>query len=163
MTRNFAVRVNAAIDGEPAMANSASLHSRPARWGRTFGGAAVAAGVAVAAVVALQQRAIAPTLHGVAAVTAQNIGAVHPKEALSYTVPAALPVAPGVVPQARLTNYVFAHSKYSSGLGQSNVLSGLLADADEQSGEPANGAAVKDAAVKSSAQHPLSQDAPIAP
>ncbi|MEA3152025.1 MAG: hypothetical protein QOD56_2964, partial [Gammaproteobacteria bacterium] len=29
------------------------------------------------------------------------------------------------------TNYVFAHSKYSSVLGQENVLSGLLTNADE--------------------------------
>jgi sigma-E factor negative regulatory protein RseA len=163
LSRNFAVRVNSAIDGEPAAASSAALHSSPARWGRTFAGAAVAASVAVVAVVALQQRAIAPTLHGVSSVTAQNIAAAHPKEALSYTVPAALPVAPGVLPTARLTNYVFAHSKYSSGLGQSNVLSGLLADADEQETATNDGAAVKDAAVKSSTQHPLSQDAPIAP
>jgi negative regulator of sigma E activity len=163
LTRNFAARVNSAIDGEPAAGSFPGVQSNPTRWGRTFAGAAVAAGVAVVAVVALQQRAIAPTLRGVSPVTAQNVGAVQPREAISYTVPAALPVAPAAMPAARLTNYVFAHSKYSSGLGQSNVLSGLLADADEQSGEPANGAAVKDAAVKSSAQHPLSQDAPIAP
>ncbi len=30
------------------------------------------------------------------------------------------------MPAARLTNYVFAHSQYSSVLGQRNVLSGLL-------------------------------------
>jgi len=177
LTRSFASRVNSAIDGEPAAANFAAVQSRPARWGRNFAGAAVAAGVAVVAVVALQQRAIAPTLRGVSPVIAQNVGAAHPKEAISYTVPAALPEAAAALPAARLTNYVFAHSKYSSGLGQSNVLSGLLADADEQekpatgvpanggpsNGVPANGAAVKDAAVKSSAQQPLSQDAPIAP
>jgi hypothetical protein len=123
----------------------------------------VAAGVAVAAVVALQQRAIAPTLHGVSALTAQNVAAAHPKEALSYTVPTAMPAVPGVVPQARLTSYVFAHSKYSSGLGQSNVLSGLLADSDDEEPAANNGAAVKDAAVKTPAQRPQSQDAPIAP
>ncbi len=36
-----------------------------------------------------------------------------------------------MLPAARLTSYVFAHSRYSSVLGQSNVLSGLLADADD--------------------------------
>jgi negative regulator of sigma E activity len=168
LTRNFAVRVNSAIDGEPATASFPPLHSNPARWGRNFAGAAVAAGVAVVAVVALQQRAIAPTLHGISPITAQNAAAARPKEAISYTVPAALPDAPAALPAARLTNYVFAHSKYSSGLEQSNVLSGLLADADEQEtathdGAAVKDAAVKDAAVKSSAQRPLCQDAPIAP
>ena len=54
-----------------------------------------------------------------------------PREALSYTVPASVGDAPTAMPAARLTNYVFAHSKYSSVLGQSNVLSGLLTDADD--------------------------------
>jgi hypothetical protein len=62
----------------------------------------------------------------------QNVGIAKPREALSYTVPAAVPDAPAAMPAARLTNYVFAHSKYSSVLGQSNVLSGLLSSADEQ-------------------------------
>ena len=91
----------------------------------------MAAGVAAVAVLALQQRADAPALRAASPVTAQNRAAV-PKEAISYTVPAALPEAPAVLPAARLTNYVFAHSQYSSVLGQRNVLSGLLADADEQ-------------------------------
>ena len=33
---------------------------------------------------------------------------------------------------ARLTNYIFAHSKYSSGLGQRGVLADLLIEDDEQ-------------------------------
>jgi len=60
-------------------------------------------------------------------------------------VPAAAADAPAVLSAARLTSYVFAHSKYSSGLGQSNVLSGLLADADVQAppadARPVNAAA----------------------
>jgi hypothetical protein len=60
-----------------------------------------------------------------------------PKEALSYTVPAA-PSAPATLAPARLTSYVFAHSKYSVGLGQGNLLSTLLSgDADTaESGAP---------------------------
>ena len=121
----------------------------------------MAAGVAAVAVVALQQRAVVPTVRPVSPVTAQNVRAA-PKEAISYTVPA-VAEAPAVLPAARLTNYVFAHSKYSSVLGKSNVLSGLLADADEQdpasSGRAAAGAAVNNAAV----QRPLPQDAHSAP
>jgi hypothetical protein len=133
----------------------------------------VAAGVAAIAVVALQQRAIAPTPRTAALpVTAPNAvnlpggGSTQytrvavnqggpPREPLSYTVPAAVPDAPAALPAARLTNYVFAHSKYSSVLGQNDVLNDLLSGADaedaaaaaEAAAAGANGRAVNDAAV----------------
>ena len=136
---------------------------RANRWWRPFAGAAVAAGVAAVAVVALQQRAVEPALRAALPVTARNAVAVKPREAISYTVPAAMPEAAAALPAARLTNYVFAHSKYSSVLGQSNVLSGLLADADEP--EPAakvraaGGATVRPAAM----EQPPAPDVRIAP
>jgi sigma-E factor negative regulatory protein RseA len=144
LSRGFAAGVNAAIDGEALPGGS--IHARAPRWWRPVAGAAVAAGVAAVAVVALQQRAVAPSLRAVVPVIAQNIA--KPKEALSYIVPAAAPgdEAPHMLPAARLTSYVFAHSRYSSVLGQSNVLSGLLADADEQN-PSSSGAAVDEAAV----------------
>jgi sigma-E factor negative regulatory protein RseA len=139
LTKGFAGRVNFAIDGEPAAASGHAPHTRAPRWWRPFAGAAVAAGVAAVAVVALQHRAVAPTLRP-AALTAQNIatpvqGAVAvqaPREAISYTVPLTLPAASSAMPPARLTNYVFAHSKYSSGLDQRGVLADLLIEAEEQ-------------------------------
>jgi hypothetical protein len=70
-------------------------------------------------------------------------------------VPATVPDAPAALPAARLTNYVFAHSKYSSVLGQNDVLNDLLSGADAEdaaaaaeaaaagsNGRAANGAAV---------------------
>jgi sigma-E factor negative regulatory protein RseA len=135
MTKGFAGRVNLAIDGEPIPAIGQVPQSRAPRWWRPFAGAAVAAGVAAVAVVALQQRAVAPTLRTAAqsAVLAQSGVAVQaPREAISYTVPATSPAAPAAMPTARLTNYVFAHSKYSSGLAQRGVLADLLIEADEQ-------------------------------
>jgi hypothetical protein len=118
----------------------------------------VAAGVAVVAVVALQQRADAPVAHR-GALTAQNAASVQsasvqsaslrsaavpgglpapgaslaqaPREPLSYTVPAASAAAPAGMAPARLTNYVFAHSRYSSGLDQRGVVADLLIEADE--------------------------------
>jgi sigma-E factor negative regulatory protein RseA len=135
MTKGFAGRVNLAIDGEPIPANGQVPQPRAPRWWRPFAGAAVAAGVAAVAVVALQQRAVAPTLRAPAqsAVLAQSGVAVQaPREAISYTVPATSPAAPAAMPSARLTNYVFAHSKYSSGLAQRGVLADLLIEADEQ-------------------------------
>jgi hypothetical protein len=104
----------------------------------------VAAGVAAVAVLALQQRAIAPTLHPVkGTITAQNLVPAAPKtpEPISYTVPASSPAVPTGMPPARLTNYVLAHSRYSSGLDQRGVLADLLIEADEQAAPAVNQAA----------------------
>jgi sigma-E factor negative regulatory protein RseA len=130
LSRGFAARVNGAIDGEPVVVLSTAAQARAPRWWRPIAGAAVAAGVAAVAVVALQQRsykpmmAAAPVAPRAAPAVIQNAS----REALSYTVPAMVAAAPAVLPEARLTNYVFAHSNYSSLLGQRNVLSGLIAE-----------------------------------
>ena len=124
LSQGFHARVNRAIDGEPLLIESPAPGARRSRLWRPFAGAAVAAGVAAIAVFALQQRAITPT--------AQARASDKPTEAISYTVPAAVADVPAAMPAARLTNYVFAHSKYSSVLGQSNVLSELLTDADDR-------------------------------
>jgi negative regulator of sigma E activity len=146
LSRRFSAGVNAAIDGGSAPAVALADHDRAPRWWRPVAGAAVAAGVAAVAVVALQQRAVSPSVRAVVPITARNLAG--PREALSYTVPAAAPAekATAMLPAARLTSYVFAHSRYSSVLGQSNVLSGLLADADEQTASAA-GAVVDQAAT----------------
>ena len=143
LTKGFSGRVNLAIDGELIPANEHG-QSRGPRWWRPFAGAAVAAGVAAVAVVALQQRAVAPTLRSGAPATAQiatpaqsalvaatGTGPV-PREAISYTVPATSPVAPAPIPPARLTNYVFAHSRYSPGLDLRGVMADLLIETEEQ-------------------------------
>jgi sigma-E factor negative regulatory protein RseA len=153
LTRGFAGRVNLAIDGEPAPAvPSLTPLARGARWWRPFAGAAVAAGVAAVAVVALQERSIAPTARPALVTRIENVAAAtgsaatalptaapSPREAISYTVPAA-PYDPrtGMLP-ARLTNYVFAHSRYSSGLDLRGVMADMLIESEEQ--QPA----VKDA------------------
>jgi sigma-E factor negative regulatory protein RseA len=143
LTQGFAGRVNLAIDGEAIPTSTPAAPSRAPRWWRPIAGAAVAAGVAAVAVVALQQRAITPSVRP-ALLTAQNAAPAQiaalaqsgaavqlPREAISYTVPATSAAAPAAMP-ARLTNYVFAHSKYSSGLDQRGVLADMLIEADEQ-------------------------------
>ena len=133
LSQDFRVRVNRAIDGEPRTVASEGLPAVTLqRWWRPAAGAAVAAGVMAVAVLSFQQRADAPG--AVAALPAgPRLAAVaQPHEALSYTVPTVVGEAPSAMPAARLTSYVFAHSRYSSVLGQSNVLSGLLTDSDEQ-------------------------------
>jgi hypothetical protein len=62
----------------------------------------------------------------------QNGATATPREPLSYTVPTTVPDAPAALPAARLTNYVFAHSKYSSVLGQNDILNDLLSGADAE-------------------------------
>jgi sigma-E factor negative regulatory protein RseA len=154
----FASRVNLAIDGEPSQVAAHAQQSRVSRWWRPLAGVTVAAGVAAVAIVALQQRAISPGLPGASAVTAQSNavtaqgnrvapdmfaaqnaslqGGGGPREALSYTVPASPADAPLAVASGRLTNYVFAHSKYSLGLGQRSVLADLLIEEDESQLSP---------------------------
>jgi sigma-E factor negative regulatory protein RseA len=152
LTRGFASRVNLAIDGEPAHVPALTTRPRAPRWWRPLAGVTVAAGVAAVAIVALQQRAISPRVSGTAPVTAQNVtaplktaapsqvslqGGGGPREPISYTVvPAASSEAPSTITPARLTNYVFAHSKYSSVLGQRGVLADLLIEDDEPQTAP---------------------------
>ena len=155
LTKGFADRVNGAINGEPVTAITTSQPARAPRWWRPLAGAAVAAGVAAVAVVALQQRAVAPSLRAVLPGNGQSVaqnapaqsafrpfaapqgGALQyaaaqgPREAISYTVPASTPDAPAAMPAARLTNYVFAHSKYSSGLDQRGVMADMLIETDD--------------------------------
>jgi sigma-E factor negative regulatory protein RseA len=162
LSQGFTARVNRAIDGESQVADIQIPNTRMKHWWRPFAGAAVAAGVAAVAVFSYQQRADAPTLVAALPMTALNGAVAKPKELLSYTVPATVAEPPAFLPAARLTNYVFAHSKYSSALGQSNVLSGLLTDADEPDADAAaaaNSRAVNDAALKQS----KSRDARVAP
>jgi sigma-E factor negative regulatory protein RseA len=149
LSRGFASRVNLAIDGEPVQPAAQAQRSNASRWWRPLAGVSVAAGVAAVAIVALQQRAISPRLNGASPMTAQNVAAPlavapsptsggnsapvqgsGPHEPLSYTVPATSTEAPSSLIPARLTNYVFAHSKYSSGLGQRGVLADLLIEDD---------------------------------
>lgn len=151
LSHGFTARVNRAIDGEPRVGGVQIPPMSSTRW-RPFAGAAVAAGVAAVAVLALQQRAVAPTLQSALPMTAQILAAGKPTEALSYTVPATVAEAPGALRAARLTNYVFAHSKYSSVLGQRNVLSGLLAEAGDDEAANVTAAAGAHAGSDTAAQ-----------
>jgi hypothetical protein len=79
-------------------------------------------------------------------------------------VPATVPDAPAALPAARLTNYVFAHSKYSSVLGQNDVLNDLLSGADaEDAGAAAAAAASNGRAVSGQPPGNRSSEARVAP
>jgi sigma-E factor negative regulatory protein RseA len=159
LTRGFASRVNLAIDGEPVQVPGHAHQARASRWWRPLAGVTVAAGVATVAIVALQQRAISPGLRSQvpqSIVAAQNVSVQsggRAREALSYTVPARSTDAPAAMSPARLTNYVFAHSRYSLGLSQRGVLADLLIEDDESQPAPTQGVA----------QPPLTPDVRVAP
>ena len=140
LSSGFAANIERALAAEAPLSG---IERRPQtrRLWRHAASAAVAAGVAVVAVFALQQRANTPTL-GLHRPKFANTLSVTPQfhaptvvadaghEALSYTVPTTLAEAPEALPPARLTNYVFAHSEYTSFLGQRSLLSGLIAEPD---------------------------------
>ena len=169
LTKSFSSRVNLAIDGEPAAAPIAVSAGRDRRWWRPLAGVTVAAGVAAVAIVALQQRAISPGSAAPGPNTATNLpapaqasavvaknqspvqGGGGPREALSYTVPQSSDQTMAIAP-ARLTNYVFAHSKYSSGLGQRGLLTDMLIEDDQPEPQPA-----------SRPQQPLSPETRVTP
>jgi sigma-E factor negative regulatory protein RseA len=125
-SREFADRIAAAIEAEPA-GKIAAPRADTMRWLRPAAGFAIAAGVAAVAVISLQP----------ASIESQQVAAVVDDagvaQAPSYTVPASVDATadPAFIPAARLTNYVVAHSEYSSPLGRRTVLSGVLSDDQE--------------------------------
>jgi sigma-E factor negative regulatory protein RseA len=128
----FVSRVSAALATEaPHGATSAVPADRNApaatsRWLKPLAGLSIAAGVAALTIGLLTKTPEA--VQSVATVADQSEAATDPAvlEA-SYIVPEITVTGP-LLPAARLTNYVMAHSEYSSPLGRRNVLSSMLAD-----------------------------------
>jgi hypothetical protein len=101
---------------------------------------AIAAGVAAVAVLTMQPISQPELAGGETPLVAANEPTVAPVEAdTSYVVPTSTSNPAFIPPGTRLTNYVVAHSEYSSPLGRRSVLSGVLVDDEEA--EPADGAA----------------------
>lgn len=142
---DFAMRVAAAIAQEsvsqpsvqsPAQSLNESSHQSTRKsstsWLRPVAGLAVAAGVAAIAVLAFQpsNETATPYLADVAAPPVSETT----ESPASYIVPAGTSSS-GFAPATRLTNYVVAHSEYSTPLGRRSVLSGVLSDDDDESVE----------------------------
>jgi negative regulator of sigma E activity len=143
----FADRVAAAIVADDAtlqrsMPRTTRISPSVMRWLRPAAGFAVAAGVATVAVFSLQP-GVPET--AIIAQTPPPANATND----SYVVPAN--TVSNFVPATRLTNYVVAHSEYSSPLGLRTVLSGVLSEEDEAA------AATESAGDPS---EPAAQDAP---
>ena len=119
----------------PAAVRPALVRPALVRYGRPAFGMAIAAGVAAVAVLVMQPIG-QPELTGSEAplVAANEPTVTTPADAdASYVVPTSTS-NPAFIPATRLTNYVVAHSEYSSPLGRRSVLSGVLADEEEASG-----------------------------
>jgi sigma-E factor negative regulatory protein RseA len=145
---HFAANVMAALEQEPASAARPALSQTLLRRLRPVAGFAVAAGVAAVAVLTVQQGGMAPSM------VADNQPGALPAQTFavdadpSYTVPTTTGQPSAFVPAARLTNYVVAHSEYSSPLGRRTVLSGVLSEDDLVSAdEPAADASAPETQV----------------
>nr|WP_298725567.1 sigma-E factor negative regulatory protein [uncultured Steroidobacter sp.] len=147
---DFASRVMAAVAAEPARseapvpvvqpnvarqaatAHTSRISPHAVRYLRPAAGMAIAAGVAAVAVFTMQpmgQSDLAPVGAPLIATNqpAANEPVITSDPGSSYVVPTSTSRS-AFIPATRLTNYVVAHSEYSSPLGRRSVLSGVLAD-----------------------------------
>lgn len=138
-SREFASKVMAAIAQEPAQdpvvaPRSPRISPAALRYLRPAAGMAIAAGVAAVAILTMQPLGQSD-LEGPSATT-PLIAANEPTAERevdsdpSYVVPTSTSSS-AFIPATRLTNYVVAHSEYSSPLGRRSVLTGVLADDEE--------------------------------
>lgn len=133
-SRTFSERVRVAVEADGPLAGDGGARMRWS-WFKPVAGFAVAATVATIALVGLQRlQAPTPDQPPLLAASDPANGAVSVMiddpaltAAPSYTVPEPA-TASSLVNAARLTNYVVAHSEYSSPLGRRNVLSGIVAE-----------------------------------
>lgn len=133
-SRSFADKVLAAVEQEPAAARR-RVRIPPAliRGLRPVAGIGVAATVAAVAIFAVQRAGVAPgpVAANQLAAAPTSIVAQNDDEAASYIVPTPGSTSQSAfVPATRLTNYVVAHSEYSSPLARRSVLTGVLAEDD---------------------------------
>lgn len=134
-SRSFADQVMAAVDAEPATTRRAPRISPVTlRRLRPVAGIGIAATVAAIAIFSVQQAGVAPGQlatndRGAApvAAVAQNNDEL-PRTIVPTSNSTSLQSA--FVPATRLTNYVVAHSEYSSPLARRSVLTGVLAEDD---------------------------------
>lgn len=133
ISSEFAARVMAQIEAEP----KASARRLPhVAWGklRPVAGLAVAASVAALALFSVQRTGLVPTETAVVDTAADPASATVALEEAPdrYVVPMTPSNSSVFIPATRLTNYVVAHSEYSSPLGRRSVLSGVLAEGEAE-------------------------------
>jgi sigma-E factor negative regulatory protein RseA len=132
-SRSFADKVMAAVDQEPAAAQRRAPRLSPVlmRRLRPVAGVGIAATVAALAIFSVQQSGVETGTIAATepAVAPSALVAQSDQDAASYIVPTSA-TQTAFVPATRLTNYVVAHSEYSSPLARRSVLTGVLAEDD---------------------------------
>jgi negative regulator of sigma E activity len=130
----FADAVMAKLAQEAPLKKPSGISPAVLRRLRPVAGLAVAASVAALAVFSVQQAGLMPTQTGAGQVLADggqtNLSSPVAVPVLPdrYVVPVQSSNTSAFIPATRLTNYVVAHSEYSSPLGRRSVLSGVLAE-----------------------------------
>lgn len=139
--KDFADRLIASIESEPAIEPARKRRSAGSlsRFVRPLSGIAIAASVAVA-VLSIQRIAQPPAAQGIA--PAATVAAVPSAPEPSYVVPATTQDV-SFVPATRLTNYVVAHSEYTSPLSRRTLLSGVLSEDDDAASDQSSNIQVK--------------------
>jgi len=133
-SKQFADGIMASINSEPAL-HATPMRGSVKRFLRPLSGIAIAASVALG-VLSIQRIAQSPTEQSV--VPAATVAATSSSPEPSYVVPASSQDV-SFVPATRLTNYVVAHSEYTSPLSRRTLLSGVLSEDDEAaSDQPSN-------------------------
>jgi sigma-E factor negative regulatory protein RseA len=133
LPEDFAATVMARIANEPASEPVRRFSPRMLQRLRPVAGIAVAATVAALAVFSVQQSGLIPPSSEVVADTSTALApATVSEETDRYVVPSMPSTSSAFIPATRLTNYVVAHSEYSSPLGRRSVLSGVLAEGEPE-------------------------------
>jgi negative regulator of sigma E activity len=135
-SRSFADKVMAAVEQEPAQkaATRRGMRISPvlSRSLRPVAGIGIAATGAALAIFSVQRAGVeapGPIAANEPAVAPTAVVAQSSDEPASYIVPTSTSQS-AFVPATRLTNYVVAHSEYSSPLARRSVLTGVLAEDD---------------------------------
>ena len=136
-SRSFADKVMAAVEQEAAQKGGmtrrgARISPIVTRSLRPVAGIGIAATVAALAIFSVQRAGVeapGPIAANEPAVAPTAVVAQSSDEAASYIVPTGTTQS-AFVPATRLTNYVVAHSEYSSPLARRSVLTGVLAEDD---------------------------------
>jgi len=130
VSRNLSTRVAAALEHQEPVANDlvAEQQAKPkSGWGKTALGMSLAASVAAIAMVSFHgvQNPTSNSAH--AQIAAGNvINQPSSTSSDSYVVPVATTTPSVPISAARLTNYVVAHSEFTSPLGRRNTMTGLV-------------------------------------
>jgi len=154
VAKGLAAKVAAALEQEAAPRPAAKISPVWMKRLRPAAGIAVAAGVAAVAVLSVQRIGVppAPLALNETAPPAVVAGIEPGLDSSRYVVPPTTP-ATAFVPAARLTNYVVAHSEYSSPLARRSVLTGVLSEDDDEDSKPTS----EDEADEAAAAEPPAQ------